>query len=208
VPGSHEHFAEPYYSWIPSIGVSSLLVSSSPLFKLWAGDLLVASLKDKAIYRVRIRDARVVMMERIAVGERIRDINEGPAGELLLWTDSGTLVVVRIDADVGMGETLFAACAGCHVIDNGDEHGFGPDLFHIVNRKVAAAAGFHYSPAMRSLGGRWTTARLDAFITNPQAFVPGTRMSFPGMSDPVSRAKLIEYLASSNNRAPVSRQVP
>ena len=66
MPGTHDHFTEPYYSWIPSIGISSLLVSHSPLFKLWSGDLLVSSLKDRAIYRVRIRSSRVVMMERIA----------------------------------------------------------------------------------------------------------------------------------------------
>ncbi|MFX8832907.1 hypothetical protein ABTM77_20455, partial [Acinetobacter baumannii] len=88
----------------------------------------------KSIYRLRIRLSRVVMMERIPIGERIRDINEGHGGELLLWTDSGALLVVRVDNEVGEGESVFHICSGCHVIDNGDQHGFGPDLFHVVNR--------------------------------------------------------------------------
>jgi cytochrome c2 len=202
VAGTHDHFTEPYYSWTPSIGVSSLLVSHSPFFKLWSGDLLVSSLKDKAIYRMRIRGSRVVMTERIPIGERIRDINEGREGELLLWTDSGALLVVRIDTDVGTGESVFHACSGCHVIDNGEEHGFGPDLFHIVNRKVGTAPGFNYSPTLRSLGGRWTPERLDAFLKNPQGFAPGTSMRFQGVPDADSRAKLIRYLSSSSNRPP------
>ncbi len=45
--GTHDHFAQPFYSWIPSIGVSSLLVSNGPLFKLWSGDLIVSSLKTR-----------------------------------------------------------------------------------------------------------------------------------------------------------------
>jgi cytochrome c2 len=205
VPGTHDHFTEPYYSWIPSIGVSSLLVSNSPLFKLWSGDLLVSSLKDRAIYRLRIRGSRVVMTERIAIGERIRDINEGREGELLLWTDSGSLLVIRIDTDVGSGEAAFHVCSGCHVID-WEHHGIGPDLFHVVNRKVGTAPNFKYSSAMRSLGGKWTPERLDAFLTNPQGFVPGTSMRFPGVPDADTRAKLISYLSSSVNR-PVKQQL-
>jgi cytochrome c2 len=207
VPGTHDHFTEPFYSWIPSIGVSSLLVSNSPLFKLWSGDLLVSSLKDQAIYRVRIRGSRIVMMERIPIGGRIRDINEGRDGELLLWTDGGSVLVVRIDTDVGAGEAAFHVCSGCHAID-WEHHGIGPDLFHVVNRKVATMENFKYSPAMRSLGGKWTPERLDAFIKNPQGYVPGTAMRFPGEPDADARAKIISYLSSSANRVPKQRLRP
>jgi cytochrome c2 len=205
VPGTHDHFTEPYYSWTPSVGVSSLLVSNSPLFKLWSGDLLVSSLKDEAIYRMRIRDSRVVMPERIAIGERIRDINEGREGELLLWTDDASLLVIRIDTDVGLGETAFQACSGCHAID-WEHHGIGPDLFHVVNRKVGTAPNFKYSPAMRALGGKWTPERLDAFLKNPQGFVPGTSMRFAGVPDADTRAKLIAFLSSSVTH-PVKQQL-
>jgi len=202
VPGSHAGFTEPYYSWVPSIGVSGLVVIRGPLFKLWEGDLLVASLKDNALYRIRIRQKRVVMTERIPFGRRIRDIAEAPNGQLLLWTDRGALLRVEIDADVGRGEALFQVCAGCHLIGDGYTHGIGPDLRHIVDRPVASAPGARYSRAMRKLGGRWTKDRLDEFLKAPQTFVPGTTMGFGGLPDATSRARLIDFLASGTNRPP------
>jgi hypothetical protein len=49
VAGSHESMAQPFYSWVPSIGISSLMVAHGQQFKLWDRDLLVTSLKDGAI---------------------------------------------------------------------------------------------------------------------------------------------------------------
>jgi len=202
VPGSHEQFRRPYYAWVPSIGVSNLLVVHGSQFPLWQTDLLVSSLRDGAIYRTRIRDSRVVMMERIPFGRRIRDIAEAADGRLLLWTDKEELLTVAIDKEVGSGETLFQACAGCHMIGDGTANGIGPDLRHIVDRVAASIPQARYSSAMRALGGVWTRSRLDEFLKNPQAFVPGTSMQFAGMADAGKRAELIEFLASGLNNYP------
>jgi cytochrome c2 len=202
VPGSHGGFAEPYYSWVPSIGVSSLLVMHGPQFKLWEDDLLVGSLKDGALYRARVRNARIVMLERIPFGRRIRDLAEGSAGQLMMWSDKGALLEIETDRDVGTGEALFQACTGCHMIGEGVDHGIGPDLHKVVNRPVAAGVGYRYSPAMQQLGGRWDRERLDRFLTNPQAYLPGTKMQFAGVSDPGERKELIEFLASGTNNKP------
>jgi cytochrome c2 len=202
VPGSHGGFAEPYYSWVPSIGVSSLLVMHGPQFKLWDDDLLVGSLKDGALYRARVRNARIVMLERIPFGRRIRDLAEGSAGQLMMWSDKGALLEIETDRDVGTGEALFQTCTGCHMIGEGTAHGIGPDLRKVVNRPVAAGAGYRYSPAMQQLGGRWDRERLDRFLTNPQAYLPGTRMKFAGVPDPAERKELIEFLASGANNKP------
>jgi cytochrome c2 len=148
--------AQPFYSWAPCIGVSSLMVAHGQRFKLWERDLLVTWLKDRAIYRARVRDARVVMMERISVGRRIRDIAEGANGELLLLTDQSALLHIEVDTDVGRGETLFGACSGCHVIEDGRSHIVGPDLRKVVDRPIATAVGARYSPALKKLGGTWT----------------------------------------------------
>jgi cytochrome c len=56
---------------------------------------------------------------------------------------------------------------------------------------------FEYSEAMREFGGRWTAERLDAFLADPQAIVPGTSMQFGGIKDPEQRRKIIAYLESS-----------
>jgi cytochrome c2 len=202
VPGSHGGFAEPYYSWVPSIGVSSLLVMHGPQFKLWEDDLLVGSLKDGALYRARVRNARIVMLERIPFGRRIRDLAEGSAGQLMMWSDKGALLEIETDRDVGTGEALFQACTGCHMIGEGVDHGIGPDLHKVVNRPVAAGVGYRYSPAMQQLGGRWDREQLDRFLTNPQAYLPGTKMQFAGVPDPGERKELIEFLASGTNNKP------
>jgi cytochrome c2 len=203
VPGSHDGaFAEPFYSWVPSIGISSLLVVHGSQFKLWDQDLLIASLKDGAIYRARVRDARIVMLERIPFGRRIRDITQGSKGQLLIWSDRGALLEVETDTEVGGGESVFQACSGCHMIGEGNDNGIGPDLRKVVNRPVAAAPGYRYSSAMSELGGRWTRERLDRFLTNPQAFLPGTKMQFPGVADADARRELIEFLASGANNNP------
>jgi cytochrome c2 len=202
VPGSHSGYAEPFYSWVPSIGVSSLLVIHSQQFKLWEGDVLVVSLRDGSMYRARVRDQRVVMMERMPFGRRLRDITQGSEGQLLMWTDRGALLEVEADNDVGGGETVFQACSGCHVIGDGESNGIGPDLRKVVNRPVANMAGFRYSPAFKNLSGKWTRDRLDQFLTNPQAYVPGTKMRFPGVPDAQKRKELIEFLASGANNKP------
>lgn len=208
IPGNHDGFTQPFYSFVPSIGISNLLVNNSPQFGLWKGDLLISSLRDRAIYRLRIRQDRVVMVERFPVGRRIRDIQAGRAGELLLWTDSGTIMIVRVANDADTGDALFDACAGCHAIQNGRTHGMGPDLYGVVNRPVASAEGFHYSPAMQAFGGKWTKERLDAFLASPRTAVPGTAMQFNGLSDATSRAKLIEFLQSGTKREAGGHVIP
>jgi cytochrome c len=62
--------------------------------------------------------------------------------------------------------------------------------------------GARYSTALRRLGGKWTRDRLDQFLTNPQAYVPGTKMSFAGVVKQADRRQLIEFLASGANNKP------
>jgi glucose/arabinose dehydrogenase len=66
-PGRHTGYQEPVFAWMPSIGVSQLISLQSDLFPSWKGDLLVASLRDQSIFRLRIRDERVAFAERISV---------------------------------------------------------------------------------------------------------------------------------------------
>jgi cytochrome c len=49
---------------------------------------------------------------------------------------------------------------------------------------------------MKAQKGIWTEADLNAYIANPMAKVPGTRMVYPGMKDPAKRARLIAWLKS------------
>jgi len=194
--GQHGDLDEPYFSWIPSIGVSSLIAVSSPQFPRWQGDLLVGSLVGQTLWRLRLRDDRVVLAEQIYIGDRIRDVLEGHNGEIILWTDRETIMFLRpANADQTSGQSMFTICAACHVPAYAQTKSIGPSLKHIVGREVASLAGFPYSTALKTFGGRWTKQRLENFLADPQAVVPGTSMHFPGISDSASRQQLIDYLA-------------
>ncbi len=94
----------------------------------------------------------------------------------------------------------FHVCSGCHAID-WEHHGIGPDLFHVVNRKIGTSPDFKYSQAMKSFGGRWTPDRLDGFLKNPQAFMPGTAMRFPGVPD-ADTPRQTHYLPAKQRQSP------
>jgi len=87
-------------------------------------------------------------------------------------------------------------CAACHTFDQGGGTRVGPNLYGVVDSKIAAAPGYSYSTALQDHGGNWNAANLDGFLKNPQAFAPGTTMPFSGISSPSERRNVIAYLAS------------
>ncbi|MXO73358.1 c-type cytochrome [Alteraurantiacibacter buctensis] len=106
--------------------------------------------------------------------------------------DLGTLLAM---ADVAAGEASFAKCMACHTIASGGATGIGPNLWAVVGTPIGAhAPGFAYSEALSSHGGEWTYENLDAWLKSPKAFANGTKMSFPGLSDPQERANVIAYM--------------
>ena len=98
-------------------------------------------------------------------------------------------------ADPQNGKALYAQCAACHSLE-ADNNTLGPNLKGVVGRRAAAVEDFTYSPPMRRAEVTWTPATLDAFLTDPQAVVPGTKMPFAGMASATDRADLIAYLQS------------
>ena len=88
VQGRHDGFEMPVFSWTPAIAISNLIVSDSQLFPLWKNDLLIASLKARSLFRVRVHEKRVVYVEQIHIGYRIRDITQMPDGRIALLIDA------------------------------------------------------------------------------------------------------------------------
>jgi cytochrome c2 len=189
-------YEAPVFAWLPSIGVSNLLRVEQGLFSRWRGDLLVASLRAETLFRTHIRDGRVVYLEPITIGSRIRDLIEGPDGRIVLWTDEGTLVSLR-PKQGATGEGLFAEkCGGCHQSEAISGNRIGPNLLRIVGRRIASLEYPDYSRCLRGLGGVWTKVRLDAFLKAPGALCPGTAMDFSGVTNEVERAAIVGYLST------------
>src|SRR5688572_26704304 len=93
--GRHEGYEKPTYAWVPSIGVSELIVIERSAFPSWKGDLMVSSLLAETLYRLRIEDGRVIYAEPIPIGRRMRDIIETAEGSIVLKTDDNFLVYLE-----------------------------------------------------------------------------------------------------------------
>jgi len=92
------------------------------------------------------------------------------------------------------GEAVFNAyCRACHSLSEGVNR-VGPHLAGVVGRQAGSVPGYAYSEANRNSGITWTEDKLDAYLENPQAVVPGTKMTFNGIRDAARRAALIAYL--------------
>ena len=96
--------------------------------------------------------------------------------------------------DAGNGKTLFVRCAICHKTTKDGGNGLGPNLFGVGGRKAGTVAGFAYSAAMKNSGIIWTEDKLEAYITDPKAVVPGNRMAFAGLSDHAQADDVAAYL--------------
>lgn len=96
--------------------------------------------------------------------------------------------------DAGAGKAIFSRCAACHNAAKNGPNMIGPNLFGVVGRKAGTKSGFSYSTAMKNSRITWTNQKLDAYIAHPQQIVPGNRMAFAGIPDPMQRADLIAYL--------------
>jgi cytochrome c len=97
-------------------------------------------------------------------------------------------------ADLKRGESTAKICQTCHNLTKGAGPKIGPDLWDVVGRPKGSMPGFAYSEAMKSKGGEWTVDDLNTFLTNPRAFVPGTKMTFAGLSHEDQRADVIDFL--------------
>ncbi len=109
-------------------------------------------------------------------------------------------------ASIERGQQAAKQCELCHNLGKGQGNKIGPDLYGVVGRKVASEPGFDYSAALKAKGGTWTFDALNPWLTNPRADVPGTLMTFAGISNEHQRAEVIAYLNSnSDNPLPLPK---
>jgi cytochrome c len=106
---------------------------------------------------------------------------------------AAALAVPAAAQDAAAGQRGFAQCRACHSIVKGQNR-IGPSLAGISGRRIASVPGFNYSAALKKRTGNWTDANMNAWLTRPAAWAPGTRMAFAGISDAKRRADMIAYL--------------
>jgi len=109
----------------------------------------------------------------------------------------GIASTASADGDAAKGEKVYGKCKACHMVGPDAKNRVGPELNGIVGRVAGSAEGFKYSDAMMARHGEgmtWGEAELDAYLTKPKDFLPGTKMTFPGLKKPEDRADVIAYL--------------
>lgn len=108
-------------------------------------------------------------------------------------------------ADVAAGaSTVKKLCIACHTFNDGGKAGVGPNLYNVVGGPHGHMEGFNYSAGMKAKTGPWTFDELNEWLHKPSAYVPGTRMSFAGISNDQQRADVIAYLRGlSSNPVPL-----
>ena len=115
----------------------------------------------------------------------------------MLLSSSASSQTPTQGADAAAGQQAFNnACRTCHTVKEGDNRQ-GPNLHRIIGRKAGSLAGYGYSSAMKEAGFAWDADKLERFMANADAVVPGNNMKpYGGLASAEERAKIIAYLQS------------
>ena len=98
--GTHrEGMEQPLTHWVPSIAPSGMAFVTGNRYAGWQGSLVVGALRGQLLVRLQLEGRKVVRQERLltGLGERIRDVRQGPDGWLYLLTDSDEGRLLRLD---------------------------------------------------------------------------------------------------------------
>jgi len=106
-------------------------------------------------------------------------------------------------ASIDAGKKVSSKCTACHGFNSGGGNRIGPNLWAILGKAKAEAAGFNYSDALKGLGGVWSVEDMNLWLKSPKKYAPGNSMAFVGLRKDKDRANLIAYLNSMSD-SPVS----
>lgn len=140
------------------------------------------------------------------MGYAIEGVEEEGGAGAAAAVDIATLLPT---ADAAKGAEVFKKCAACHTITPGGASGVGPNLHGVMGEGVASASrGFAFSDALKGVGGNWDFQKMDAWLTSPRKFAPGTKMTFAGLGNPQDRANILVYLNSQGSNLPLPAAAP
>lgn len=91
---------QPLHYWVPSIAPSGMAFLTSDRYgPVWKGNLFVGSLKFQYLDRIELAaDGKVLREHKLLteLGQRVRDVRQGPDGWLYVLTDSSNGRLVRV----------------------------------------------------------------------------------------------------------------
>jgi cytochrome c len=114
-------------------------------------------------------------------------------------------------ADINAGKQVATKCQSCHNLDQGGPNMTGPNLWGVVGRPPASHPGFAYSDGMKAFAAKqpiWDFEHINEFITGPQAYIDGTKMTFVGLKQRQDRINVIAYLHTLGSTLPIPAPKP
>jgi aldose sugar dehydrogenase len=93
-----EGMEQPIWYWVPSIAPSGMAFYTGNLFPTWRDNLFIGALAGQVLVRIELEGEKVRKEERLLreLGERIRDVRQGPDGALWLATDNSAGRILRL----------------------------------------------------------------------------------------------------------------
>ena len=89
-------FEAPAFSWTPVIAPAGMIFYSGRLFESWTGDAILAGLQSKGLVRVRINGNSASEVQRIDLGERVRDVAQAADGSIWVLSDGTAGKLYRV----------------------------------------------------------------------------------------------------------------
>ena len=90
---------QPLHHWTPSIATSGMAFLTSDRYGAdWKGQLFVGSLKFQYLNRIELKNGKVLAEHKLLenVGQRMRDVRQGPDGFLYVLTDSSRGQLIKL----------------------------------------------------------------------------------------------------------------
>ncbi len=88
---------DPLLVWTPAIAPSGLAVYSGDVFPAWRGNLFAGGLVSRSVLRLEATEQGATVSEIIDVGQRVRDVRQGPDGLLYILTDETNGRLLRLE---------------------------------------------------------------------------------------------------------------
>jgi cytochrome c len=93
-------------------------------------------------------------------------------------------------------------CVACHTFNKGDPNRIGPNLYDVFDQPIAEGhGGYPFSSALQAHDKqKWTPELLNEWLSGPQDFAHGTKMTFVGLPKAKDRADVIAFLDSLSDK--------
>ena len=126
-----------------------------------------------------------------------------------VYQEKFTKVLFAFKYDEAKAKSLFGQqCSGCHSAGTFTTGEIGPDLNGVVGRRSGSLPGFAYSAALREpkTAVTWDRDALVSFISNPQAYYPGTKMALPPIDDLETVLQITSFLEHTTPEKALPKQ--